>query len=75
MDFPFVLPYNKRNYRPQGKRRTTMLYPIMNRSRSLIDLGGVWQFQTKPTGKSEGPCQILQGVRPTLWLQIPLHRR
>lgn len=22
-----------------------MLYPIMNRSRSLIDLGGVWQFQ------------------------------
>lgn len=33
------------------------------------------QFQTKPTGKSEGPCQILQGVRPTLWLQIPLHRR
>lgn len=45
MDFPFVLPYNKRNYRPQGKRRTTMLYPIMNRSRSLIDLGGVWQFQ------------------------------
>ena len=44
MDFPFVLPYNKRNYRPQGKRRTTMLYPIMNRSRSLIDLGGVWQF-------------------------------
>ena len=45
MDFPFVLPYNKRNYSPQGKRRTTMLYPIMNRSRSLIDLGGVWQFQ------------------------------
>ena len=45
MDFPFVLPYNKRNYRPQGKRRTTMLYPIMNRSRSLIDLGGVWQFK------------------------------
>lgn len=45
MDFPFVLPYNKLNYRPQGKRRTTMLYPIMNRSRSLIDLGGVWQFQ------------------------------
>lgn len=45
MDFPFVLPYNKRNYRPQGKRRTTMLYPIMNRSRSLIDLRGVWQFQ------------------------------
>lgn len=45
MDFPFVPPYNKRNYRPQGKRRTTMLYPIMNRSRSLIDLGGVWQFQ------------------------------
>jgi len=44
MDFPFVLPYNKRNYSPQGKRRTTMLYPIMNRSRSLIDLGGIQRF-------------------------------
>ena len=51
MDFPFVLPYNKRNYSPQGKRRTTMLYPIMNRSRSLIDLGGAVSYThlTLPT--------------------------
>ena len=33
------------------------------------------QLQTEPAGKPEGPCPILQGVRPTLWLQIPLHRR
>ena len=62
MDFPFVLPYNKRNYRPQGKRRTTMLYPIMNRSRSLIDLGGVWQFQlgdeTEPEDLWSGPQEM-----------------
>ena len=62
MDFPFVLPYNKRNYSPQGKRRTTMLYPIMNRSRSLIDLGGVWQFQlgdeTEPEDLWSGPQEM-----------------
>ena len=62
MDFPFVLPYNKRNHRPQGKRRTTMLYPIMNRSRSLIDLGGVWQFQlgdeTEPEDLWSGPQEM-----------------
>ena len=32
------------------------------------------QLQTEPTGKPEGPCPLLQGVRSTLWLQIPLHR-
>ena len=29
----------------------------------------------KRTGKSERPCPLLQGVRPALWVQIPLHRR
>ena len=32
------------------------------------------QLQTKPTRKSERPCQILQGIRPALWLQVPLYR-
>ena len=32
------------------------------------------QLQKEPAGKPERPCQILQGVRPALWLQIPLHR-
>ena len=62
MDFPFVLPYNKRNYSPQGKRRTTMLYPIMNRSRSLIDLGGIWHFQlgdeTEPEDTWSAPQEM-----------------
>ena len=62
MDFPFVLPYNKRNYSPQGKRRTTMLYPIMNRSRSLIDLRGVWQFQLGDEKEPEIP-----GSNPRRW--------
>ena len=62
MDFPFVLPYNKRNYSPQGKRRTTMLYPIMNRSRSLIDLGGIWHFklgdETEPEDTWSAPQEM-----------------
>lgn len=33
------------------------------------------QLQTKPTGKPERPYPLLQGIRPALWLQIPLHRR
>ena len=39
-----------------------MLYPIMNRSRSLIDLGGVWQFQlgdeTEPEDLWSGPQEM-----------------
>ena len=32
------------------------------------------QLQTEPAGEPERPCPFLQGVRPTLRLQIPLHR-
>ena len=40
-----------------------MLYPIMNRSRSLIDLGGIWHFQlgdeTEPEDTWSAPAFFL----------------
>ena len=39
-----------------------MLYPIMNRSRSLIDLGGIWHFQlgdeTEPEDTWSAPQEM-----------------
>lgn len=38
MDFPFVLPYNKRNYSPQGKNVISNYEPFPQLDRSGRDM-------------------------------------
>lgn len=45
-----------------------MLYPIMNETRSLIDLSGLWKVQIEKQGTNIDPCKPLQD---TILIAVP----